>query len=206
MAMTSKSTASEKTVLVSSPDLPVTFKVTRAFRGHLENLEVPETDVFVMTHMNHAKFGKGTLALDDFTGGALCRAIEAAGFKGKGGEHLVVDLDDSPIKHVLLIGLGAQDDVHRTTICAMYRMIVDEAARLGAAKITIPFFPGLLIDVNYRGLLAVLRCRLGERHHSGALGNLTEVEILCTAQARRHILDGLKVEKQLCPFCRDPKF
>lgn len=140
--MTSKSTASEKTVLVSSPDLPVTFKVTRAFRGHLEELEVPETDVFVMTHMNHAKFGKGTLALDDFTGGALCRAIEAAGFKGKGGEHLVVDLDDSPIKHVLLIGLGAQDDVHRTTICAMYRMIVDELPGSALPRSPSPSFRG----------------------------------------------------------------
>lgn len=197
---------SEPTVLVSAHDLPVSFKVTRAFSGHLENLTVPETDLFVMTHMRHTSFGKGTRALNSFTDGAVKDAIDASEFKGKAGEHIVFAVDNSPIKNILLIGIGSPDDVHRTTVCAMYRLIVDEAARLGARKVTIPFFPGLLIDFNYRGLLAVLRCRLGERHASGALGSLEEVEILCTSQARRHIVEGLKVEKQLCPFCRDPKF
>lgn len=197
---------SEPTVLVSAHDLPVTFKVTRAFTGHLEDLTVPETDLFVMTHMRHTSFGKGTRALNDYTGGAIKAAIESTGFKGKAGEHIVFAVEDSPIKNVLLVGTGAPDGVHRTTVCAMYRMIVDEAAKLGASKVTIPFFPGLLIDFNYKGLLAVLRCRLGERYASGALGELQEVEILCTAQARRHIVEGLKIEKQLCPLCRDPKF
>ena len=197
----------EKTVVVSTSDLPVTFLVTSAFKGHLENLEIPETDLFVMTHMEHTSYGKGTRTIDELTEGAVHKAIQANGFTGKAGEYLLVHLPDFPFKHVLLVGLGKSGDVGRTTVCSLYRMIIDTAARIKAKKVTIPFFPGLLIDdVNYKGLLAVLHCRISERLRSGRLGELKEIEILGSSQARRHIIEGLKVDKQLCPVCRDPHF
>lgn len=198
-------TAVSNEVTVSPQDLPITFRVRTAFKAHLENLEIPQTDMFVITHMEHTSFGNGILKLNELTDGAVLSQIEDVGFQGLKGEFLLIEVPDSSIKNVLVVGIGSADDVKRTTICALYRLAFEQAKKIGAKKITIPFFPGLLFDLNYRGMLAVLHCRIGERVRANALGDLEEIEILCTSQARKHIVDGLEVSKQLCPTCRDPK-
>ena len=200
----SKSAVS-KEICVSPEDLPVTFRVRSAFEPHLDNLEVLQTDMFLITHMEHTSFGNGILRLNELTDGAVLSNIADVGFQGLKGDFLLIEVPDNSIKNVLVVGIGSADDVHRTTICALYRLAFEQATKIGAKKITIPFFPGLLFDMNYRGMLAVLHCRIGERVRANALGDLDEIEILCTSQARKHIVDGLVVTKQLCPICRDPK-
>lgn len=203
--MSKRSKRAPRTIEVSPADFPVIFKLTSAFSEHLDDLSFDETDLLVMTHMAHATFGHGMEAMDEITGGAISAAIERGEFNGETGQLHIVATASGPARNVLLIGLGGMNEVHRPTICGMYRMIVDEASRIDASKITIPVFAGQMFPGNLRGVLAVMRCRIAERQRSGALGSLKEIEVLSTAQARTHILEGLKVEKQLCPVCRDPK-
>lgn len=203
--MSKRNKRAPRTIEVSPADFPVSFKLTSAFSKHLDNLSIDETDLLVMTHMAHATFGHGMQAMDEITGGAISAAIERGEFSGEVGQHHVVATSSGPARNVLLIGLGGMNEVHRPTICGMYRMIIDEASRIGASKVTIPVFAGQMFQGNLRGVLAVMRCRIAERQRSGALGSVKEIEVLSTAQARRHILEGLKVEKQLCPVCHDPR-
>lgn len=184
----------------------VDFLVTAAFKGELKDLAIPETDLLVMTHLQSTSFGPGTTALDELTDGLLLSRIEEADFQGKAGETLLVQTNTAGIKNILLIGLGKPLDVHRTTICSFYRMIIEHATKLGARKVSIPFFSGLLIDINYRGMLAVLRCRVDQSAQAGEIGELAQIEVLCNHQSKRHIVDGLSVDKTLCAVCRHPKF
>ncbi|RTL43212.1 MAG: hypothetical protein EKK48_09985 [Candidatus Melainabacteria bacterium] len=187
-----------------------TFTVETAF-GRKANALQPlfSVELLVLTKQQHTISAGPFSRMDKALGGALTAAMDREDFGGALGEHLLVEVHvpDQPLKRVLIVGMGNPGEGIRPNFCGMYRLAIDVANQLGFKNLGIPVWPGRLTAdfMNIKGMLAVLHCRAAERLRSTAEPTLKEIKVFCTAQARRHVEQGLAVDHQLCVVCRDPR-
>lgn len=160
-----------------------------------------ETDLLVLDFHEHMHFGQGMNELDEFTGGALTRAVKEQHFAGRLGEHILVSQPSEKLRHILLLGAGPE--ANRIHTCGLVALILEFARRLGAKQVTIPLCPGRLREMSLAGTMAVLRCRLGQVEPA-LLTTLQRIEILSTVQAKRWIVEGLTISDSLCHQCMNP--
>lgn len=195
----------KKETRLEFPDLPVAFVISPIFGKRMDDIEELDTDLLVLTKLDHMYMGRGSARFDELLDGTISEHLRDAHMTGKKGDHQIFATTHNGIRSVLLIGLGTPGEFSRPTLCGLYRLILDTARERGIRKVTIPIFPDRLTDINLSGALAVLRCRVAETLHASGLGNLAEIELLCTPQARRYIEDGLNVSGTLCGTCFDHK-
>lgn len=193
------------TLTVNQNDLK--FFVTAGITAN--GITVTPTDLLILTLFQDTLLGDGPAALDEQLGGAITKHIRESAFEGKLGEDSVIDLSQdsaSPAKRVMLLGLGRSAEFGQPVICAAYQRILDTARNLACGRVTLVVFPNRLTkqSMNLTGLFAVLACRILRAQDAETLGNLKEVEILASHQARRSILAGLDSPCQLCTHCSNP--
>lgn len=193
------------TLTVNQNDLK--FFVTAGITA--DGIIVNTTDLLVLTMFQDTMLGEGPAVLDKQLGGAITQGLSQSTFKGKLGEDLIIDsghISASPVKHVMLLGLGRSRDFGQPVICAAYQRILDTAQSLAAKRATLVVFPNRLANqtMNLSAAFAVLACRILRAQNAETLGSLKEVEILASHQARRSILAGLDSPCQLCTHCPNP--
>ncbi len=187
-----------------------TFTVETAF-GRKANALQPlfSVDLLVLTKQQQTISSGPFIRLDNALGGALTAAMSKSDFDGALGAHLLVavELADQPLRHVLIVGMGSSEQSTRPNVCGLYRLAIDTANQLAAKTLGLPIWPGRLTAdfINIKGTLAVLQCRAAERSRSTPQATLHQIKIFCTAQARRHVEQGLQIDRQLCAVCRDPQ-
>jgi hypothetical protein len=175
---------------------------------------VPEffdTDMLVLTQTEGTRAGGYVKLLDEHLGGAIAKAKEQAGFRGVRGSSLLLDLDKEGLnparpRYIFLVGLGKYKDFALPVVCGMTRMVLEKAAELLVERVSIPIGSNRLTQesLNLIGTGSIIHCRLEERYaQHGGIGDLKELKILCTPQARKHLEEGLRCSTPRCPICPD---
>ena len=194
-------------VLNATPEgFPIAISVSAALNGKFETIGLVDTDLLVLSRLEHTILGGGPSRFDAALGGCISRKLSESRFQGNRGDSLLFSTGHERIRNVLIVGIGAACQVGRRTICGLFEHIIEKAEEIGANKVSLPIFPGRLTAPNLKGTLAVLRCRMAQHYsiHAGR-PRIKEFEILCTPQAKRHIVNGLAVHHPLCPTCPAPK-
>ncbi|MBS1994641.1 MAG: hypothetical protein JSS83_29215 [Cyanobacteria bacterium SZAS LIN-3] len=173
--------------------------------SHQHGVEFDDADLLILTKMLDADLGPGPMAFDAHHGGVVTRALHEANFKGAVGEHLNVLLPDSK-RRVIVIGLGKSDEVTRRRVCDLFSYALNLACQYNSQTMLLPIFPQRSSGptLNLRGTGAILRCLVDEKVRRGALSQLKEIRLLCAPQAKRHLVDGLAIDRVLCGTCRRP--
>ncbi|MBX9686752.1 MAG: hypothetical protein K2X27_08620 [Candidatus Obscuribacterales bacterium] len=128
-------------------------------------------------------------------------AIKDSGFEGKRGEKLLLDTElpgstASSSRHVLVSGLGRHDQFCAGTAFDVFVQCIEEAIRLNAVRVTIPFAPnrGTGSCLNMKGMGHKLKAAVAHCFSRlDAPVSLKEVQIYCTAQAKSFIQQGLAI-------------
>ncbi len=175
--------------------------------------EFLETDLLVLTGMEGTRSGGFVRELDDRLGGALSKAKKEAGFRGVLGSHVLIDLAKQGVsparpRYILLVGLGDYKTFTLPIICGLMRLALEKAVELGVERLTLPVIPNRLSQhtINLIGTGSIIHCRVEERFMlHGSIGNLKEVNLLCTPQAKKHLDEGLSCQTPRCPICPDPR-
>jgi hypothetical protein len=201
---------------VSAPQ-PTTFTPTITViaginPSHQHGVEYDEADLLILTKALDVDLGPGPLAFDEHHEGAISKAIAANDFRGAARSHLDITLPALPgegpaqARHIVVIGLGKADHITRRSVCDVFADALNLACRLKSSTLLLPIFPQRSSEgtINLRGTGAILRCLVDEKVRRGALGQLKEIRLLCAPQAKRHLQDGLAVERTLCGTCRRP--
>jgi len=173
-------------------------------------IEYDHADLLIFTKVRDSDLGGGPKHFDDNHGGIVARTIAESGFRGDTDEVLEVELPSAgpsaKTRRIAVIGLGRADGVTRKSMCNLFNHALALAHRHNAHSLLIPVFPWRTsaAALNLRATGAILRCLVEERNRRGTLGNLQEITLLSTPQARRHLEAGLAVEHTLCSLCRIP--
>lgn len=195
------------------PCCPLPTITTAPVLGRKAKL-VPEffdTDMLVLTQMEGTQAGGYFKLLDEHLGEAISRAKEKAGFHGARGSSHLLDLSkeglnrDRP-RYIFLVGLGKSKDFTLPVVCGMTRMVLEKAAELLVERVSLPISSNRLTQqsLNLIGTGSIINCRLEERYaQHGSIGDLKELKILCTPQARKHLEEGLRCSTPRCPICPD---
>lgn len=195
-----------RSTIVNSDGLPVSFVLTTMFGRNSESIEQLSTDLLVIDQHEHMRLGGGPRDIDTMLGGALSAAIEQHRFAGELGDHIVIAQPSPRIKNILVVGLGRSGQFRRQTLCGFLRLVIETAKKLGVRRVTLPMFPGRLDEISVSGTLAVLKCRVAQyASQADGLGGLKEIEILSTPQARRWLVEGLSINEPLCHSCSNPQ-
>jgi len=178
--------------------------------AHDYGLEYDHADLLIFTKVSDSDLGGGPRHFDDKHGGIVSRTINESGFRGEVQEVLEVELPSvgpsARTRRIAVIGLGRAQGVTRKSMCGLFNQALALAHRHNAHSLLIPVFPWRTsaAALNLKATGAILRCLVEERKRRGTLGNLQEITLLSTPQARRHIEAGLAVEHTLCSVCRIP--
>ena len=180
--------------------------------AHQHGVEYDEADLLILTKALDVDLGPGPLAFDEHHDGAISKAIAANDFRGAARSHLDITLPISSgkasadLRHIVVIGVGKADRITRRSICDVFADALNLACLLKSSTLLLPIFPQRSSEgtVNLRGTGAILRCLVDEKVRRGALGQLKEIRLLCAPQAKRHLQDGLAVDRTLCGTCRRP--
>ena len=171
-----------------------------------ESIEDIESDLVLIPVLSGMKVPRDLRADNPELGDLIKQAIKDNNFNGKRGETLLVEtpLPSSNGKggrKLLLAGLGRADKFCAGAAESVFGQVVDEACRLNAAHVTIPFIPnrGTSSCLNMKGMAhrmnVALNKRLAEKGDEEV--SLTEVQIFCTPQAKPHIEQGLSIPVQI---------
>ncbi len=143
--------------------------------------------------------------------GLLSKTCREADFGATLGEQVLVDVTDvlkAPAKkHVLIVGLGSINDQKASIGCGLYKLALETAEKLEAARLLIPFFPdrGKLSAIAVSGSIAVLRCRVGESVIRGRIKSVKTIKLLVSGQASNVALRSLSSYKEaFCVPCPEP--
>jgi hypothetical protein len=187
-------------------NVPVSFLVNTMFGKRRNALKELTTDLLVIDLHERMRLGGGPKEIDTMLDGAIGRAIAEQEFSGTLGDSIIIPQPSASIGNILVVGVGKAAQYQRSTLCGFIRFVLETAVLVGAKKITLPIFPGRLDEVSVSGTLAVIRCRVSQFAAAPTgIGNLKEIEFLCAPQARRQIVEGLSITKQLCQSCSNPK-
>ncbi|MGH9551879.1 MAG: M17 family peptidase N-terminal domain-containing protein [Terriglobales bacterium] len=154
-----------------------------------------------------SKLGGPLAALDEALGGALTTSMQEHNFTAALGQRLLISIAQEGItlKFVVFVGLEETQGVQRYNLCGFYRAALDEAAKHGITRVSLPIFPHRLATapVTLIGLTTILGCRV--HNAPSAKGScVTTVEVLCSPQAKRYAEKGTHSFRQLCYRCSDP--
>ncbi len=193
-------------VLNATPEgFPVTITVSAVLNGTTETIDRVDTDLLVLTKLEHTILGGGPASFDVVLGGCISQKLSESHLQAHRGDSLLFTTGHEQIRNVLIVGLGSANQVGRRTICGLFEHILEKAEEIGASKVSLPIFPGRLITSNLKGTLAVLRCRMAQHYSRVDRARIKEFEILCTPQAKRHIVNGLAIHEPLCKTCPAPR-
>jgi hypothetical protein len=163
------------------------------------------------------------LGYDRACSGALSAKMRAAGFSGRLGEQLIIDLATVRIslsaspRFIMLFGLGAalpQGDqplpaghskLLQDTLCAAFGAFAKGAAELDAQELAVAFNGLRVHRFKMAAGAAVLRCRMTielNRHNSP----VSRFYVLCDHLDRLEVEFGLSPRPQLCMICSEPCF
>lgn len=171
-----------------------------------ESIEDIQTDLVLIPVLSGMKVPRDLRADSQEVGELIKQAIKDNNFNGKRGETLLVEttLPSSTgegNRKLLLAGLGRADKFCAGAAEGVFGALVDEACRLNAARVTIPFIPnrGTGACLNMKGMAHRMNIALNKRLAEKGDGevSLTEVQIFCTPQAKPHIEQGLSIPVQL---------
>ena len=171
------------------------------------------TDMLVLGMLRGINAHDFAWAVDARLSQLIHKQLEDHKFTGELGTYLVLDLvklgeQREHLRYIVIVGIGYTSEFSRKAVCSTFGMALDKARELGVRKIAMPIPPSRLTadGINLKGTGATLRCRIGQNLKAhGSLGNLNEIEIIVTRQARRHFEQGLDIEGPLCRFCSLPK-
>ncbi|MBU6451879.1 MAG: hypothetical protein KGS72_08895 [Cyanobacteria bacterium REEB67] len=180
--------------------------------GHQHGVEYDQADLLILTKALDVDLGPGPLAFDEHHDRAISKAIAASDFRGAARAHLAIAIPavsaraSDASRHIVVIGLGKADRVTRRSVCDVFADALNFACQFKSQSLLLPIFPQRSSEgtINLRGTGAILRCLVDEKVRRGALGQLKEICLLCAPQAKRHLQDGLVVERILCGTCRRP--
>lgn len=208
--MTTQSKTTLLPVLSGGKD-SVAFSVNPLFGRHVTDaIAHVETDLLVLTDM-FATTDSGLMkTINRVYDDVLARKMAEVEFTGQLGEFVLIDMaeegfSEAPMKKILLVGLGRFDSYNPRTSCGFFQSAVEKAIELGVEKVSFTLPSKRLTDKSYSiaFTMALLRCRLEQFAKDEAVGNLREVELICSPQASRFVRQGLNTCGQRCSVCRD---
>jgi hypothetical protein len=191
----------------------VVFKINPLFRHQTEDaIAHVDTDLLVLTALEATMGTRLMQSIDSVYDGVLQKKIAEANFTAQLGQHILVDMaaegfPEAPMKRILLVGLGHYSSYGPRTACGFFQSALETAINLGVTRVTFTVMSSRLTDesLTIAGTMALLRCRLGQytKPEGIGLGNLAEVELICSSQASRFVRQGLNSCGQRCRVCRD---
>ena len=175
--------------------------------------ELFDTDMLVLTMMESTRPAGLFSLLDERLRGLISRAREKAAFRGALGSYILLDLAQEGFaeprpRFILLVGLGDYKNFTLPIMCGLMRLVLEKSAELGVEKVTLPVIPNRLSQhsLNLVGTGSIIHCRVEERFMlHGGIGNLKDIVLLCTPQAKKHLDEGLACSSPRCPICPDPR-
>lgn len=176
--------------------------------GGMQSVRTP---MLMLTKIQGMGLGSGPKAIDSSCGGLLTQAIAEQGFKGGLAEAVTVELgEDSPQQNLVMMGLGSVQEFNPCGLAQVIGVAIDHTLKKGSPKLTIPVVANRLtaLSLNLLGTAHIVR-KAAEQKVAGIESDETlEIEFVCTAQAKRHIQQGLDVacdhrNKQHCCEKRD---
>jgi len=198
---------------------PTSIVVSPVMLKKQESLQhVFASDLVLITVMAGHKLPLIGLWLDECLDNQLSTQLREQAFNGQRGQSCLLAVSQhavSPgqavtpnvcrLKHVLVVGLGNFREFHSHTLCGLIRMTLEVAAANKAEKLCIPIAPNRMSSntISLSGTGAVLNCRLWQSSLNGTVPS--EIEILCSPQAKPHIEKGLSVTEPRCNPCRHPQ-
>lgn len=173
------------------------------------SLDEIETDLVLLTVLTGMEVPRDLHAKSSTVGDQIKSSINASSFEGRRGESLLIETEcpgttDGASLNVLVVGLGRPEKFCAGVAQGVFQQIINEAIRLKARRVTIPFAPnrGTSSNVNMKCMGFQLKQALSKclQEHGADLA-LEEVQIYCTSQAKRHIEQGLNipVKSKACP-------
>ena len=165
-----------------------------------------QTDLLVLTAMSHSHFTEGMRKIDTALSGQLAQALEQSEFRGHRQDQPVLVPGTPGVSgacHYLVVGLGQYRYFGGSAVCDLFGTVLDQALKLGAAKVTLPIPPNRQTSrqVNLKGTAAVIACRLDHFAKANPKVKLPLIEFFCTAQAARHLAAGLGIAPSSCQQC-----
>ncbi|MBX9573858.1 MAG: hypothetical protein K2X77_33485 [Candidatus Obscuribacterales bacterium] len=183
-----------------------------AARMGRESIEDIQTDLVLIPVLSGMKVPRDLRADSEEVGELIKQAIKDNNFAGKRGETLLVETSlpsstGEGSRKLLLAGLGRADKFCARAAEGVFGALVDEACRLNAARVTIPFIPnrGTGACLNMKGMAHRMNIALNKRlaQKGDEEVSLTEVQIFCTPQAKPHIEQGLSIPVKLADSSDD---
>lgn len=170
-----------------------------------ESIEDIQSDLVLIPVLSGMKVPRDLHADNPELGELIKQAIKDNDFHGKRGETLIVETElpsstGDGGRKLLLAGLGRADKFCAGAAESVFSALVDEACRLNAVRVTIPFIPnrGTGACLNMKGMAHRMNVALSKRlADKGDEVSLTEVQIFCTPQAKPHIEQGLSIPVKL---------
>jgi hypothetical protein len=166
-------------------------------RGGAPALVTFPADLLVVTKFASKRgLGPTPMAVDQALGGAVSRQMQAGGFRGEVGEHVLVEREGKEPRYVLLLGLGEAGGFDCAVLSRVFEHLLLTATRLNIRSMAVP----VLMKAIPRGsvpnlktlvrLLQVARAKLGGAN--GANVKPLETTFLCRPQAMRFLVPACR--------------
>jgi len=170
-----------------------TISPTLNTEGGVQSVRTP---MLMLTKIQGMGLGAGPKAIDSCCDGLLTQSIEEQGFKGGLAESVTVELGEGSLQqNLVMMGLGTVHKFNPCGLAEVFEVAIDRTIEKGCNKLTIPVVANRLtaLNINLRGTAHIVR-QAAERKLAGIESDQTlEIEFVCTAQAKRHIQQGLDV-------------
>jgi len=176
-------------------------------KGPDGGVDAIRTDMLLLTKVFGTGLGPGVVAFDKLLGGRISKRMEQKDFKGQLGEHLSLKLGDGYAqKSVLVVGLGNASKYDECTLRSVIKLAVEHAIKYGYKKLSVPIVPKSQLSLSVTGTAFSIKEAVEEQLAltPGGAGTL-EVELVCTAQAKRYVEKGLSLPKRKQKLCCEAK-
>jgi len=170
-----------------------TISPTLNSEGGVQSIRTP---MLMLTKIQGMGLGAGPKAIDAHCDGLLSQALEQHGFRAELAEAVTVELGSaSPQQYLVMMGLGSVQNFNPCGLHDVIEAAVDQALSKGCNKLTVPVVANRLtaLNINLRGTAHIVRQSVERKLGAIESDQTFEVEFVCTAQAKRHIQQGLDV-------------
>lgn len=170
-----------------------TISPTLNSEGGVQSIRTP---MLMLTKIQGMGWGAGPKAIDASCDGLVMRTLDQQGFRADLAEAITIALGpDSPQQYLVLMGLGTVQNFNPCGLGDVIDKAVDEALQKGCFKLTVPIVAHRLtaLNINLRGTAHIVRRSVERKLAEVESDQQFEIEFVCTAQAKRHIQQGLDV-------------
>jgi hypothetical protein len=142
--------------------------------------------------------------IDRCFGGQLSQAL--SNFTGKINERLVLKADpqlhpEAKQRYILVVGIGDIFNFNGRAACQVFDLIMRTADELQVERLTIPFIPNSVTQLNMGGTSNTLQQVVNRMVQRQQLSKLKRIDIVCSFQARRIVVSNFSDTQSEGKYC-----